>query len=71
MAMNMKNDFFGKMKRHQAASVERTSIAENTDQSKVKIDKSYLQQPTEQDQRREFLSLLKKYKVDPDWLKQK
>lgn len=44
----MKNDFYGRMKRHQTASVERTSIAEGTDQ-KAKIDKSYLQEASEKD----------------------
>jgi hypothetical protein len=48
MAMNMKNDFFGKMKRHQTASVERTSIAEGSDQ-KANIDKSYLQEASDKD----------------------
>ena len=71
MALNMKNDFCGKMKRQQVSSVERTSIAQGSDNSKIKLDNSNLREITETERRREYLSMLKKYKVDHKWLKEK
>ena len=71
MALNMKNDFYGKMKRQQVSSVERTSIAQGSDNSKIKLDTLNFREITETERRREYLSMLKKYRVDHKWLKEK